>query len=390
MFERFMGRFTLPLMRGGQETVLVSYPIGHGAIAYFEGAQILEPGIPEAVEQARRETLSRLLPSPPAGVLDEDEIRLLAALHNVLLNSHEEIVGGLRGSTRWTHCLAWARDHLEGVAPCATAEEALGRHSVIHLAPRLTRRDVILKTRRGSNRYPGQEPPRRAMIWPKLRQVRTNNATATLPEVLDTDEARELFTEILELSPLTCLLSMPYSAPASIHQRELSWSLPVVRVLTRPELCRAVTYRHLELGFRRVGPPLSKALIEGLERLASGDRRTPMAEVLAFGLRYIVNLQMTHIWTALDEEELIAPLNQSWSSENESLAGLFFGWFVAATVRNDRIGAPAPATPEHHERETLYRHSAARIVGERLDDAARHVEWIVPPQGLDTRPGGNR
>lgn len=385
MYERFMGQFVLPLLGNGKK-LLVSYPIGPGAESFFEGAQELDPELRSEIIQLRQQALSKIVPSPPPSTLRVDEIQLLASLHNVLLCGHEELVGGFRGQARWEHNLGWAASHLSKVKECGNAETALRRHSLLHLLPMLTRDDTILKTRRGSKRYAGQAPSKLALIWPRLRQVSTALSTVDLDEVIASDDARDLYTEILDRSPLTCLLAMPYGNGGGVHRGNLRWSPQIITVIAQPSLCRAVTYRHLELGFERVGPPLAKALVDGLERMASSKDSREQA-LLTFGLRYIVNLQLTHLWS-VKRDALTDPLERRWSENNSSFRPLFFGWFAAAYARIDRLGAPDINEPEFRERVRQYRRAAAAVAGESLNDAARHIDWIIPPQNQESLQGG--
>lgn len=385
MFDRFQGRFVLPLIRGG-EKVLVSYPIGVGALEYFELAQQLDATVASELVTTRQVILRELIPNASPEALDADDIRLLAALHNVLLCDHEELVRGVRGQQRWTHCLNWASEHLAKVPECDDSDRALRRHSLLHQLPHLTRQDVIVRTRRGSRRYLGQEPPKRALVWPRLRRVRTNKAVVSLPEMVAREDARALFTEILERSPLTCLLSMPYNKQGAVHLEEFRWSSQVVNVLRRTELCRAVTYRHLDLGLPAVGPALTRATTLGIERLSSTGHSVSQRD-LTFGLRYVLNLQLTHLITA-DEGHVMTPIESEWFEGDKEIRALFLGWFAAAMARADRAGAPELMTRELKERESEYRKSARSFAGKAIEVAARQVDWIIPPAVDRAQQGG--
>jgi hypothetical protein len=376
MFDRFLSRFALPLVRGG-EVLLVSFPIGPGALEFFEEAVLHDRSVAGEILLARQLAMRDVVPDPELEALDADDVRLLAALHNVLLCDHEDLVGGPLGKNRWTRCLGWARETLEKVPPCTDAEQALRRHSMLHLAPDLTRQDVLVRSRSGVKRYAGHAPPRSALFWPKLRRITTGEVTAPLPEAVTSPEARALLTEVMERSPLTCLLSMPYGAEGSVHQTDLRWTPSVVAALSRQSLCRAVTYRHLELGLRAVGPVIARATAAGLEQAASSGGEDAR-QLLAFGLRYLVNLNLTHIATASDND-LLAPVRAPWEEADAPYRGLFFGWLVAALSRADRIGAPEPPNLALDIREKDFIRAASTVAGGDLEAAARHVDWLVPP-----------
>jgi hypothetical protein len=399
MFDRFLGSFVVPLIRGG--SVLVSYPLGEGAVDFFRFAEPIDPALPGEIARARQIVLEEITPSPLPETLTEEDIFLLAALHNVLLCDHQEVVSGFRGQARWKHCLTWAREHLTHVRPCASADSALSRHSLLHQVTSLERVDTVLQTRRSTTRYIGQDPPPRALIWPGLRMLRRSEEVVGFQEVAAIDEARTALTEILESSPLTCLLSMPYSRrePAASARTsvssgargphdhlepglddssigsELRWTPEVVIALSRTDICRCVTYRHLSLGLHATGPHLARALLSEIGRgpEIEGDPR------LAFSLRYIVNLQLTHVWTS-GTDDLEKPLEVGWGEALEDDRKCFFGWFAAALARADRIDAPTPVEAEHAVKETRFRNAAAAVAGPMLEHAARHVDLIVPPR----------
>ena len=265
--------------------------------------------------------------------------------------------------------------------PSRGADVALARHSLLHGVVEMVRRDVVVRTRLGERRYLGRPPPARALVWPRLRGLSTRKNVARLPDVVPNDEAREALSAVLDRSPLTCLLAMPYGAAGgSVVGAELQLSDEVAAVLRSPALCRAVTYRHLELGFGRVGPPLTEAVLGGLHRSASVGAGSAEAARTAFGLWYLVNLQLTHCWTEADPADLLSPFDQGWGgAAAEGARPLFFGWLAAALSRGDRLGAPWPPSPELGEAERLYRERAASVAGPALEDASRQLSWLAPP-----------
>lgn len=377
MFDRFVERFVLPLVAGGE--VLVSFPFGAGAAEHFALAEPSDPDVLPALLRARDAVLRDLTLAPDVGPLTEEERGLLMALHNVLLAAHGELAEGFRGEARWRLTLRWGLEQLARVRPCDSPVLALARHSLLHRAPELTRRDVELSTRFGGRQYRGQDPPAMALVWPRLRRVETRESRAGLRDIVPGEDARRALTALLELSPLTCLLAMPYSDAPGVHTAPLRFSAPVVSTLSMPSLCRAVTYRHLELGFDRVGQPLADGVLSWLDRAASAGPRSADTLRLAFGLRYIVNLQLTHCWTEADPEALLAPLAAEWDKDADAARRFFFGWAAAALARSDRVGAPEPSDPELAERERRYQVEAAEVAGPALEDAARQVDWLAPP-----------
>jgi len=374
MFDRLLSSFVHPLVAGGE--VLVSYPIGPGAMHYFLQATPLDDKVVPTIVRARVEVLRDLLLTATARGLSAEELYLVAALHNVLLASHDDLSDGFRGGARWRHCLAWGLEQLSAVRPCESAETALARHSLLHQVTELTRRDILVTSRLGRRRFLGQDPPKSALVWPRLRKVQQSEQVVPLSRIVPDEDARRALSAVLEQSPLTCLVAWPYDD--GVHTAALRFSPAVLAVLASPELCRSVTYRHLELGFGVVGRALAEALVRGVEKSASAGRGAPELSRLAFGLRYVINLQLTHCWTESDPEALVAPFNDPWGDGGDELKRLFFGCAAAALARHDRIGAPHPGDPELSERERRYQIEAADAAGSVLEDAKRQVDWLIP------------
>ena len=87
--SEFLGHFVLPLVRGGDLTV--GDPVDAADMRIFEDDLPHATVELVAVDEARADVLSELVVRPPALVLDVDELRLAAALHNLLFLAHPRV-----------------------------------------------------------------------------------------------------------------------------------------------------------------------------------------------------------------------------------------------------------------------------------------------------------
>ena len=87
----FLESFVLPLVAGG--ALHVGKPIDAATLETFQ-QQLPHASVPlVAIDEARERVLSRIVVRPPACVLDEDELHLAAAVHNLLFLAHPDADG---------------------------------------------------------------------------------------------------------------------------------------------------------------------------------------------------------------------------------------------------------------------------------------------------------
>ncbi|MCA9661791.1 MAG: hypothetical protein KC486_25860 [Myxococcales bacterium] len=199
--SEFLGGFVLPLLGGGP--LLVGKPLRPEEVAAM--AEELVASTNADLELLRQRRAQAVVAEP---VLDEagpDELGLWAALHNILVFDHPE------RPKVWTRRITWRR--LEAASRTlltlgqpATFEEALARHVAVGPFLELIRRDVVILTLEGEERYLGQPVPRR-----RLRYGRRDEVTTWIEDEHNAEVLR-LMPDVLWASPVTCLLR-PTLAP---------------------------------------------------------------------------------------------------------------------------------------------------------------------------------
>ena len=271
----FLDRFVLPLLGGGQLTVGV--PVRPSEVRAM-GEELVRAPIPD-LEYVRLRQAQNVVSEPILEEAGVDELGLWAALHNMLLLDHPE------RSRVWTRRITWRR--LEAASrtfltlgQAGSFAEALARHVAVGPFLELVRRDIVILTLEGEERYIGQPVPRR-----RLRYGRRDELVTWLEDG-HSHEVVRLMPDVLWASPITCMLR-PTLAPEG-------WSpLVAAPFLADRAFARAVTYAWagsadwIEAGGAIMGgmmasiAPLPVPLIEGDratgEQLALAAGSSPLA-----------------------------------------------------------------------------------------------------------------
>ncbi len=231
----FLESFVLPLVRGGE--LHIGEPLSLSEVADFE-ANLVHASAPlVAVDEARHELLAELVVKPPTIILDNDELRLAAALYNVLFLVHPD-AGNLTTSRRARSRVAEAARQLAGQPLSRSRRRVLARHGLMHNVYRIVRADIRVTWWTGHATFLGRTPPSRLTSWRTMRRVREDETTATFADLLCSDEATPVMAILLRRSPLTQVLDWHPQAPA------LHWE-DAVFALRDAELARAICYRAL-------------------------------------------------------------------------------------------------------------------------------------------------
>jgi hypothetical protein len=262
----FVGRFVLPLCRGGE--LHVGRPLGSSELAAL--LRETELGLHEEdarLEEARASLLRGLWLYPIALPWDDSSAKLAAGIHNLLSLGHPELGRGRSGRARVE---SFTRGLLALPGP-ADLEEALRRHTLCHGVLELTRTDLELDTWAAVYSFRGQQPPPRLLRWKRLRRVREVRRTVSWISETLADEQLELLGLLLDASPLTALLTPTRPRPELDLGRVASY-------LRWPAVARLCAHAYLERGLLEVGPALARAfwrVADGQTRWA--DRRVEIA-----------------------------------------------------------------------------------------------------------------
>ncbi len=342
--EHFLASFVVPLVRGGAihvgkpltetQVVAIAQNLGHASVPLVDA------------DEARTETIAELVVRPPSFVLDEDEVFLAAALHNLLFLEHPRVDSWLTLDSR----VERVRDVAARFAsrPRATDRyRILARHGLLHNLFDLSRKDIKLSWWTGSARYFGQQPPTRLKRWASVRRVSEETSSVGFESLLGDPDVEPVVAQLLSLSPLTDLLTQPRDAPP------LSWETAVV-VLRDRELARAVAYRALS------GPP-PDALLAPAARYAAAferflEKRPPAADIRAVAA-FLVHLNALLAVAESRDRDLDAPsplLTTVLAPERAARRPRGLGTFFALPDVLAEI-EPALAVPPGMAEEDAYR-----------------------------------
>jgi hypothetical protein len=291
--REFLDRFVLPLVTGGE--VHIGAPVPLDELDRWE--QELPHATVElvAVDEARTRVLSALVVRPPALVLDADELRLAAGLHDALFLVHPRAEAWSVSDRVRRRIIDTA---LALVAQPLTRDRTrvLARHALLHNLFHLVRRDTTVTWWTGRARFHGQKPPQRLTTWRQVRRVREDVASVDFDELLAVPDTAPIIATLLRRTPLTQLLDTHPTAPP------LHWE-DAVFVLRDHELARAVAYRLVPDG-------VAKDVIAGPARLAAAfeqmlERAPDEADVRAVAA-FLVHLNALLCLAEINQRELTA------------------------------------------------------------------------------------
>jgi hypothetical protein len=349
-FDRFATRFLGPLVAGGD--MEVGHPIGPGAIDHFVGATPTDPSILGTIWEGLRLHIADVYEGTPRWTPGPDEIRLAAALHNLLWGSHPD-ASGKRGARR--QVAGWTEAILGSVGPPATVESAVLRHAVVGRFAELARRDTAVSTWAYTHRFHGRAPPGRLVALPRVRRIRTAVSRVRFHDLPLGDEAEPLLGTLLRKTPLTMALRPTLPRPA------FRWHAEVVDVLQDVSLCRSATYAWVD-AWNEI-PPIAGA---ALAALASA----PLDPVrLAFVVCFHYNLLLTfaHVSGTETAERLLARPAAGPDAQ------LFYGTLLSALRATDALRAPHLPVPDP-ERARILQGLEQASAGEPIEIGRRVVE----------------
>lgn len=210
-YERLCARFLLPLWTGG--AVHIGRPIAPGASHYFDVATSLEPEVDEALERSLARSCARLAPVHRPVALDRSGWALVIAAHDLLAVTDPAL-------DRWVSrravpvLLRWVDASIRAAGFPTTRSTALTRHALVSRLLSVARHDVVVRHWAGAHRFDGRTVPPRVLAWPRVRRVRTEQATRGIAEVLRKHDAEHGFglhdrlEALVRRSPVTRLLRL--------------------------------------------------------------------------------------------------------------------------------------------------------------------------------------
>lgn len=326
---RWLHNFVLPLIAGGD--VRVAMVLGARELRQLKDSDFDNDENGQRIGEARHAIVSELLISPPEPELDEDALRLAAAMQNLLFLLHPGTAAlgvtrrRLRAVSAYTAELATL--HL----PEADEEGArilAARHSILHHLFDLGRDDVRVSFWAGKREFRGAEPPPRLLKWADVRRVREERWRITVAgEAMADPLYKPIVAALLASSPLTDLFE-----PARLEPRfDL---LHLARWLRQPSLARAVADRWLSAGLPQVAGAYTAAL---MALYNEKDTRARLAARTATS--FAAHVQLLHLLgrrAPMGEREHLLDL-QGLVQAQPGLRD-FYGLFAAA----QRVGLGRP------------------------------------------------
>ncbi|MDB4967509.1 MAG: hypothetical protein JWN44_3198 [Myxococcales bacterium] len=357
----WLHHFVLPLVAGGD--VRVQQVIGTRELQQLLTFEFGRDESAQRIAEARQAIVSELVIDPPEPELDEDALRLAAAMQNLLFLQHPgtQTVSVTRRRLRAVSSYAaqlatLALPDVDLDDDRVTARVLAARHSMLHHLFDLGRDDVRVSFWVGKREFRGAEPPPRLLKWPEVRRVREERWRVTVVgEAMSDPLMKPIITGLLASSPLTDLFE-----PSRLEPRfDLA---PLTRWLKHPSVARAVADRWLSAGLPQVAGAYAAALMALYNEKDSRHRaaaRTATAFACHVQLLSLVGRKAT------TEREHLLELQGIVQAQ----PGLrdFYGLFAAA----QRVGLGRPADvardPRLAREIDAYASACTQLVGtERL------------------------
>ncbi len=354
--EEFLERFVLPLVAGGEMHVVG--PIDGPA---FEE---LTQGLPHAsvplvaIDEARARVLGGLVARPPALVLDEDELSLAAALHNLLYLAHPDAEGWAVSESKRAKIVRSAQSF--AARPRSTRRtQVLARHGLLHNLLAIGRTDVKVSWWSGSSTYVGQKVPSRLMRWQDVRRVRQEESRVGFRELFHGADVDAVIATVLRRSPLTQLLSAGQGGP------HLHWD-DVVFILRDAELTRALAYLVTAGKTAEAQARAPAHLAASLEQMLE---RTPAPADLRAVVAFLVYLNCLFALKEIDLRQ-DSPLLAAMLGTSKRLRGIatFFALPAAVAMVDAHLARPPGLAEDEalERRFVAHRGQAAKLLGDSV------------------------
>jgi hypothetical protein len=385
----FLTRFVRPLVAGGELRVGAPYPMVD--VERWD-AELPHASVEvEAVDDARTSILSTLVVRPPPMLLELDDLKLAAGLHNALFLVHPR-------AELWSVSDRQRRRIIDNALTLVSQPltrsrtRVMARHALLHNLFHLTRHDITVSWWTGRARFQGQKPSKRLTAWKGVRRVREDEVVVRFDDLLAVPDTAPIVATLLRRTPLTQLLDSHPGAPP------LHWE-DAVFLLRDHELARAVAYR-------LVPDATPKEQVEGPARLAAAfeqmlERAPDEADVRAVAA-FLVHLSALFSLGEIHMRELHAKsplISQVLAAEaaGQRPRGLttLFALPGALALVDPRLATPPgiDAIPALAARWKVHRTQAAELLSDAVIDALaqrlrRHLrrEARDPSEVVSLRP----
>ncbi len=329
-------------------TIVVRGPIDADDVRALVADRHSIPGIAE-LGVARERMLARFLYSTSPPDLDEDAIKLAAAVHNLCY-----LLGQDRLDQKGTlHRVALYTCKLAQLPPPADESALIARHALVGNMRALARRDTGLRFWAGQRDFRGEEPPKRLLKWQSVRRVRVEHTTVQLfTEALANPATRPIVTALLGSSPLTDLLTIDRAEPPVDLRTSARW-------LRSARIARPLADEYLRRGLAAIEPPLMTALMALYNQKDAAD-------AAATATRFHSHLHLLDVIArpARDREGHLQVL-RGYVQGRDRVVSDGFGLHAAA----DRVGLGRPADiardPQLQKNVDAYAEACAKLVGQR-------------------------
>jgi hypothetical protein len=363
--QHFLEHFVRPLVAGGE--IHVGPPIPLEDIdrwdSELDGASVEQV----AVDDARTAVLSTLVVRPPALILEGDELRLAAGLHDALFLVHPR-TERWSVSERQRRKIAQTALALVSQPLTTNRTRVMARHALLHNLFKLRRSDTLVSWWTGRARFLGQKPSKRLTAWKGVRRVRLEESTVDFDELLAVPDTAPIVATLLRRTPLTQLLDSHPGAPP------LHWE-DAVFLLRDSELARAVAYQLVPDGAPKdvvAGPARLAAAYEQMLERAPDEADVRAVAAFLVHLNALFCLGELHIREASAQSPLLSTvLSADGAAQRARGLATLFALPGALELVDPRLARPPglDSVPALGTRWAVHRKQAAELLSDSVIEA---------------------
>jgi hypothetical protein len=384
--HHFLDTFVRPLVAGGE--VHIGAPIPMDDVDRWESELDAASVEQVAVDDARTTVLSKLVVRPPALILEGDELRLAAGLHDALFLVHPR-TELWSVSERARRKIAQTALALVSQPLTTNRTRVMARHAMLHNIFALQRSDTLVSWWTGKAKFLGQKPSKRLTAWKGVRRVRLDETTVDFDELLAVPDTAPIVATLLRRTPLTQLLDSHPGAPP------LHWE-DAVFILRDAELARAVAYQLVPEGPAKdviAGPARLAAAFEQMLERAPDEADVRAVAAFLVHLAALFCLGELHIREASAQSPLISTVLAAESAAQRARGvATLFALPGALAIVDPRLAKPpgVDGIPQLATRWAVHRKQAVDLLSDSVIEALaqrlrRHFRLSGTPAS-DLRP----